>query len=692
MDRLAFDTETELLEDGCVAPRLVCMSLARPGAEPKLFSRKTAATMLRSYIDDPAKPLLVNHNVAFDFGVLATHDESLVNPIFRAYEEGRVRELMVREQLILIRNGRAIDDKNPHLADLTQQYLGHALDKGADSWRYRYGELMDVPLDRWPSEAVAYPKADARGALDVFDAQQAVPGNVPDAKWFDSTVSPDEVLQTRAAWVLHLMRMWGFRTDGAMVAHVKAHLEEECAIAEDRLLRIGLYKDTRSGKAIREGRPPALSKDMAKIQARVAGWYGARGESPPLTEGAAKVDAAQVAARIATGDASALKYVSTARDVLLTTDDADLQALAEVGPAQKALSTFIPLIEAGTRVPITPRWNVLVRSGRTSCGDSGNGEIGNWQNPAKRPGIREAVIARPGSVFISWDYSLAELCSLAQTCYEWFGASDMREAIIAGRDLHIQLACNSRTLLGHLSYEEAVRLKDEGDDLVDKRRQTAKNTNFGYPGGMGAATFVKNCWTTSRVRVSMEEATQLKADWLRTWREMPAYFDRIAREDAAGTPFIQPWSNRVRGFQIGDFCSRANSAFQGRTADGVKLGGWNLALECYVDEASPLFGFRPILMVHDQWVVEGPEERAHEAALRGRDVLKASMEVVTPDVPATLDFALMRRWYKKAKAVKDKSGRLVPWEPSCMKEVAPRKRCGVQVGPLDKYCPEHRAK
>ena len=39
------------------------------------------------------------------------------------------------------------------------------------------------------------------------------------------------------------------------------------------------------------------------------------------------------------------------------------------------------------------------------------------------------------------------------------------------------------------------------------------------------------------------------------------------------------------------------------------------------------------------------------------------MKEVVPDVRVDVDFAAARRWHKRAKAVDDAGGNLVPWEP-----------------------------
>jgi hypothetical protein len=67
--------------------------------------------------------------------------------------------------------------------------------------------------------------------------------------------------------------------------------------------------------------------------------------------------------------------------------------------------------------------------------------------------------------------------------------------------------------------------------------------------------------------------------------------------------------------------------------------------------------------VYDEYILEHPEARAHEATLRQSEVMILGMREVVPDVKVGTEYAIARRWYKGAKAVYDADGRLVPFEP-----------------------------
>ena len=82
---------------------------------------------------------------------------------------------------------------------------------------------------------------------------------------------------------------------------------------------------------------------------------------------------------------------------------------------------------------------------------------------------------------------------------------------------------------------------------------------------------------------------------------------------------------------------------------------------------SVLSGCRIILFIHDEFVVEGPEETAHLWAEEVSRIMVEAMKFYTPDVAIKAPPALMKRWYKDADPVyvdlPDGGRKLVPWEP-----------------------------
>jgi DNA polymerase-1 len=359
--------------------------------------------------------------------------------------------------------------------------------------------------------------------------------------------------------------------------------------------------------------------------------------------------------------------IKTDTETLAECADEVLQLRAEVSGDKKLLETYVPLLSAGTKFPINPRWNVLVDSGRTSCGKP------NLQNQPRQPGVRECFVPHEGCVFVACDYAVAELRSLAQVLLRLFGWSKMADAVKEGKDLHLVFV---GMLLG-ISYEEVYKRHKAKDPLVKKMRNLAKAMNFGVPGGLGAEKFVKfakasygihiaeyapdEFWTVPRpddlsevdnavlLEIGMAYFKQvLKPLWLDTYPEMRLYFQHIgslcAGEDAATV--THPLTGYIRGGVF--YCAACNQNFQHLTAMGAKKALYEVARECYVDSGTDLFGCRLFAFIHDEIIIEAPEWLAEKAAKRLEVVMADAMKVYTPDVPVGTDSGIMRRWRKGA--------------------------------------------
>jgi hypothetical protein len=123
---------------------------------------------------------------------------------------------------------------------------------------------------------------------------------------------------------------------------------------------------------------------------------------------------------------------------------------------------------------------------------------------------------------------------------------------------------------------------------------------------------------------------------------------------------VAPWSGRIRGGL--QYCSCANTYFQGRVADGAKLALWRVAYACYVDKSSVLYGSRIVLFLHDELILECPEGLADLCAKELVKLLCAAVQEVIPSIPITSTGCSSRRWWKGCKPV-FVNGLLVPSKP-----------------------------
>ncbi len=679
MNLVAFDTETHLIEPGLLAPKLVCVSTAI--AEGSMLLDRYDGTDFVEQCLQSMDTALVGHNVAYDLGVMCARRASLIPLVFKAMDEGRVFDTKIRQELLDIASGRAQRNgatfamRNGEwvkaaysLAGLAGQYLGKdrfAEKADADAWRMRYAELDDVPVESWPVEATKYALEDAEDTLAIFLAQGGL-----------GSIQPTEHDQVRAAWALHLMSMWGVRTDPPAVDALEKKLLEEQARLRKRVIQSGLLvakklpkseendaefwsEEVKRKKATKkdlqrpmdgsEGPeiewengqayvvtrtqvPCRWAKDAKKLEMYTQRYLARRGQDPELT---------------ATG------RVSTAKDTLVQSGSRLLELVADGGGVDKVLGTYVPVLRDGTKIPVNARFNVLVNTARTSC------EKPNLQNlPSGRKvgGTRECFVPRPGYVFVSVDYDTLELRALAEVCLLLFGKSEMAAAINADRDLHSQVGA---TMLG-MQYEEVEKGKKVKGSPAKTARDAAKVFNFGAPGGLGAGSLVDYARAGYGVTLTESQAREMKAQWLRAWPEMTSYFQWINDHVGLGGATL---THPVTGFVRGDvgYTDGCNHLFQHLAAQGAKRALYRAAFEAYADPSSAFFGSRPVVFVHDEIIAEVPEDKLHEAAHRLAEIMVEAMSTVIKRVKVSASPAAMRRWTKEA-TDKYQDGKLIPYE------------------------------
>lgn len=683
MRRIAFDCESHLLRRGMKFPRLVCVSFAE-GANTQLLDRIVGTRLVLEYLANP-DIVLVGHNTAFDLGlicaeaiclardpqtaILVPTEHEIIKRIFVAYRDNRIVDTMIRAMLISIATGdyQEIDGqqrvKELGLDKLANKWLGVVLQK-QDTWRLHYAYLDGVPIfatpghiqgfqfpdgtyESWPQEAIDYSILDSRVTWDLdakltswVISEGMISGEVPDA-----------YPQARAAWVLHLIAGWGVMVDPQSVIDLKTSLLIEQKKHHSVLDAYGIFKKAKDG-SYKRTKKGAIAKDQKRLQELITAGFAQRGETPPQTT----------------------RGASTSADVARESGHVACVAFADVANTDKLLSTYVPILEIGiTGTPITSDPNVLVASGRTSWTKP------NWQNPPTKGNIRDCVVPRAGTVFVSADLDTVELRALAQACLLIVGRSEMAEALKRGEDLHLALAAD---ILG-LDYKTAESRYLAGDPIISEARQTAKKANFSFPGGAGAEkvsliyeqdgqclAFMPDGVTPDRP-AAKKRAQVLKDAWFRKWPEMRAYLRHAGDVcgDYGSNSIEQPYSGRIRGGL--DYCSCANTYFQGMVADGTKLALWELAWACYVDESSILYGSRIVLFLHDEVILEVPESIIHEAGNEIVRILTQQVAKVIPDIPITSQAIAFRRWYKGAKRVVGNDNRLIPCKPEYTHSIDP---------------------
>ena len=632
MQITVIDCESARIRPGLLAPPLACVThVSSALAEASVLKRRFQALDLggsqhraklldrwesRGFVEQllASDDLIVGHNVSFDFAVFAAAWPEVIPSIFEAYDSDRVSDTLIREKLGHIARGyKGFERKdgewsklNYSLEDVALRRLKIQLTKG--DWQLRFGELIDVPIEQWPQGAKDYALTDADTTLLVWEHQQA------DHQGY----LLDEFRQSRAAWWIQLMSCWGLHTDEEGVRKFTQLTQKKFDDVAEVLVEAGLLR--------KDG-----SRDTKATAARMVKAKGDQAERTPTGRVKLNSDCCE-----RSGDPILVKY-------------------SELSSLKTILSTDVPLLLRGIHTPLQARFNTLLETGRTSS-------TPNVQNLRREVGPRECFVPREGWVYASADYSGFELRTMSQVCVSNGWPSKLAQALNKGNDPHLEVA---RRILG-ISYEEAeVRIEE---DVVDKARQAAKISNFGYPGGLGFTRFVDFARLNYGVVLdpdpdeALKKAKVLKEHWLESWPEFKLYFDWIGKQ--CDQPFSQIkhlFSDRFRGDV--SYTEAANSMFQGLAADAAKHAGFLISRACYVDEASVLYGCRLVNFVHDEFIVEVPDDQyAADAAEELARLMIVGANPFLPDVPPIAKPQLMRRWSKKAKALRDHNGRLIPWE------------------------------
>ncbi|MDE0882329.1 MAG: DNA polymerase [Myxococcota bacterium] len=298
------------------------------------------------------------------------------------------------------------------------------------------------------------------------------------------------------------------------------------------------------------------------------------------------------------------------KSTLAGMDHPAARALIVWREASKLTSTYESYTERQVGGRIFGRFEPLgAATGRMSCGHP------NLQNiPAA---LRPCVMAPPGRVLISADYSGCELRIVAALS----GDTVFRETLLSG-DFHSAVASR---LFGQ------VVSKDENAHL----RHAAKAINFGLLYGMGARRLA------SSLEMSVNEARELLKRYFEGFPRLAAWREE-AQELARKTLMLRSLSGRALRLEEGKVSSTLalNYPVQGGGADLIK---W--AAVCFSRKIEALPG-RPLLvnMVHDELLVEVDEQDAEAVQEALSEAMIRAGADLFPSVPMAVDARFSARW------------------------------------------------
>jgi len=632
---IAWDTETHLFGPGNMAPRIVCLSWADGKHSGIEVGDAKIELWLRRHLDEALdrRALLVGHVVAYDTVCALANFPSVWSKIWQAYESNGIVCTGIRERLLDIANGEfggrwthqgKWEEYKYTLADIARRRLKQTIQKGEETWRKRYAELDGVLLSDWPKEAVDYSILDALTTRAVYMDQESRAARI-------GYRLPTQYDDSRADFALRLTSAWGIETDPEHTLKVWNQTVSRMVDLVPALESQGLATwKKKSTVQPNDGRPltlPEVKRSLAVLRAIIAKHYP--GGKPPLTPKGS---------------------IKTGKEVIREIDFEPLKRLSEFVGLQKSASTYLskffaPIVHASYL-------SIGAASDRTSSFGP------NMQNLPRLPGVRECFVARPGKVFVACDYEAQEMRTLAQSCLDIVGRSKLAERFRANPhfDPHLEFAAS----LARISVDEAARLKATGDPEIKKLRQQSKAANFGYPGGMGSTKFVQYARGYG-IDLTPEGSQWLRDHFFLTWPEMTDYFKHV--QSVVGSAGIGQQTVPQSGFRRGNcgYSDTANGYFQTLAAHSSKSALFAVCQKAYCNTQSALYGSRPVLFIHDEIILETPEEIGDEAARELEETMTRAMQRWTPDVPAAASSTLMRRWSKSAEQTFD-GDKLIPWE------------------------------
>lgn len=238
--------------------------------------------------------------------------------------------------------------------------------------------------------------------------------------------------------------------------------------------------------------------------------------------------------------------------------------------------------------------------------------------------IRRAIIAPPGSLLISADYSQVELRILAEVA----GEELLIEAFLADQDIHAVTGAR----LFNVPLEEVTR----------SQRGLGKTINFATIYGVSAFGL------SSRTELSPEQARQFLDQYFRTYPRIREYIE-VTQTQAREQGYVQTLLGRKRFFpelknpslpynQRQAIERQAiNAPIQGAAADIMKIA----MLRLHERLQAGGYAARMLLQVHDELVLECPQHELNSVAALVRDCMQTAY---TLRVPLKVDVEAGPNW------------------------------------------------
>lgn len=582
--------------------------------------------------------------------------------------------------------------------------------KGEDSWRLRYGELVDVPLAQWPLAAVLYAIKDGPRTLAAWLHQAArppMPYERAGAWWDGLTGGVDgaalfehEADRAEYAWILETIAQGpGFPVDLPYAQSVHARYQALEGAARGILDAAGVIDHKKD--SIKKA-PVLAACQAAYLASDVPPDPTDTGRKKfPKVEGTPLRDWPEEARQYVSTGGNSVQWVLNPQgdDACAIVDDpvngldwsADRLAAAVAATAAPIVVAKNVAAKAHAMGGVVakfieceaarPDYNPLLNTGRCSA----RGDLP--QNLGRGGYIRECLRPRPGWALTISDYAQIELvafswlldritekvCGYPRNSYQ----GPLTQAINAGKDAHILLGLRIMRAPDDFTHDRAKALKAQVEGILDAlggdksrakaehpdivwdialamldARQKAKAGNYGYGGGMGPRGFVR-AQAKQGTMFTLDEAADIHREWKAIWETGP-YFAFISEMDRKGSKNNTGIMLRVpgSGLRAGGrtFTQAANILFQGLCAKLMKDAAKLIYRACEGHGPGPrsaLYGGRIVHLIHDETIGEHPIDRAPEALAEQRRLMVEPARWLLPGMTVKTSGAILEeRWRK----------------------------------------------
>jgi DNA polymerase I len=237
--------------------------------------------------------------------------------------------------------------------------------------------------------------------------------------------------------------------------------------------------------------------------------------------------------------------------------------------------------------------------------------------------FRRCFVAEAGRKLIAADYSQIELRIAAEISHD----EQMIRSFKEGRDMHRMTA----SLIAHKPYDEVT--KDE--------RQRAKALNFGMVYGMSAAGLVIDARVKYGVKMTKKEAESHIKAFFNGYPQLAAWYRKTMASKARETRTLSGRRRLWPGSQQPPPTELLNTPVQGTGADCMKraLG--------MLPERLEGTGAKIIATIHDEIIVEAPEERAQEVEGILKETMEEAASTYLTHVPVAVDVSVGDSWGEK---------------------------------------------